>query len=33
VKFGAVVLAAGRSSRFRAEGGREISKLVALLDG
>jgi molybdenum cofactor cytidylyltransferase len=33
VKFGAVVLAAGRSSRFRAEGEREISKLVASLDG
>jgi molybdenum cofactor cytidylyltransferase len=33
VKIGAVVLAAGRSARFRAEGGREISKLVALLDG
>jgi len=33
VKFGAVVLAAGASSRFRAEGGQEISKLVASLDG
>jgi molybdenum cofactor cytidylyltransferase len=32
-EIGAVVLAAGRSSRFRAEGGQEISKLVALLDG
>jgi molybdenum cofactor cytidylyltransferase len=29
----AVILAAGRSLRFRAEGGREISKLVASLDG
>ncbi len=33
MKFGAVVLAAGASSRFRAEGGRETSKLVASLDG
>ena len=33
MKFGAVVLAAGRSSRFRAEGERENSKLVASLDG
>lgn len=33
MSFGAVVLAAGRSSRFHAEGGREISKLVASLDG
>jgi molybdenum cofactor cytidylyltransferase len=32
-EIGAVVLAAGRSSRFRAAGGEEISKLVALLDG
>jgi molybdenum cofactor cytidylyltransferase len=32
-EVGAVILAAGRSARFRAEGGREISKLVALLDG
>ncbi len=32
-EIGAVVLAAGRSSRFRAEGGQEISKLVAVLDG
>ncbi|MGD0761948.1 MAG: nucleotidyltransferase family protein [Roseiarcus sp.] len=32
-EIGAVILAAGRSARFRAEGGREISKLVALLDG
>ena len=29
----AIILAAGRSQRFRAEGGREISKLVASLDG
>ena len=29
----AIILAAGRSLRFRAEGGREISKLVASLDG
>jgi molybdenum cofactor cytidylyltransferase len=29
----AIILAAGRSQRFRAEGGREISKLVALLNG
>lgn len=32
-EVGAVVLAAGRSSRFRAEGGAEVSKLVALLFG
>jgi molybdenum cofactor cytidylyltransferase len=32
-EIGAVVLAAGLSARFRAEGGREVSKLVALLDG
>ncbi len=32
-EIGAVVLAAGRSSRFRAEGGLEASKLVALLGG
>ena len=32
-EIGAVILAAGRSARFRAEGGREISKLAALLDG
>ncbi len=32
-EIGAVVLAAGRSSRFRAEGGAETSKLVALLGG
>jgi molybdenum cofactor cytidylyltransferase len=31
--IGAVILAAGRSKRFHAEGGREISKLVALLNG
>jgi molybdenum cofactor cytidylyltransferase len=31
--IGAIILAAGRSQRFRAEGGREISKLVASLDG
>jgi molybdenum cofactor cytidylyltransferase len=29
----AIILAAGRSQRFRAEGGSEISKLVASLDG
>jgi molybdenum cofactor cytidylyltransferase len=33
VRFAAVVLAAGRSSRFRAEGGEEVSKLVARFDG
>lgn len=33
VEIGAVVLAAGRSARFRAAGGLEPSKLVALLDG
>lgn len=32
-KVAAVVLAAGRSSRFRAEGGTEETKLVARLDG
>ncbi len=29
----AIILAAGRSQRFRAEGGREVSKLVASLAG
>jgi molybdenum cofactor cytidylyltransferase len=33
IKVGAVVLAAGRSSRFRAAGGTEKTKLVATLDG
>ncbi len=32
-RVGAVILAAGRSSRFRAEGGAEETKLVAKLDG
>jgi molybdenum cofactor cytidylyltransferase len=32
-EIGAVVLAAGRSSRFRAEGGQEVSKLVARFGG
>jgi molybdenum cofactor cytidylyltransferase len=32
-RVGAIVLAAGRSSRFRAEGGAEETKLVAKLDG
>src|SRR5208337_809332 len=32
-RIAAVVLAAGRSSRFRAEGGAEETKLVAKLDG
>jgi molybdenum cofactor cytidylyltransferase len=32
-EIAAVILAAGRSARFRAEGGQEISKLAALLDG
>ena len=32
-KIGAVVLAAGRSSRFRAQGGAEETKLVATLNG
>ncbi len=32
-KIGAVVLAAGQSSRFRAGGGRDPTKLVAELDG
>ncbi len=32
-EIGAVVLAAGASTRFRVEGGAEPSKLVALLDG
>jgi molybdenum cofactor cytidylyltransferase len=31
--IGAIILAAGRSQRFRAGGGPEISKLVASLDG
>jgi molybdenum cofactor cytidylyltransferase len=33
VTIAAVVLAAGRSSRYRAAGGAEASKLVAMLDG
>ncbi len=33
LEIGAVILAAGRSARFRAEGGGEISKLAALLEG
>ena len=33
IKVAAVVLAAGRSSRFRAAGGAEETKLVATLDG
>ena len=32
-RIGAVVLAAGRSSRFRAQGGSEETKLVAALNG
>jgi molybdenum cofactor cytidylyltransferase len=32
-RVGAVVLAAGQSSRFRAAGGRDLTKLVAKLDG
>jgi molybdenum cofactor cytidylyltransferase len=32
-KIGAVILAAGQSSRFRASGGLELTKLVAKLDG
>ncbi len=32
-EIGAVVLAAGRSARFRAAGGQDVSKLVAMLDG
>jgi molybdenum cofactor cytidylyltransferase len=32
-RVGAVVLAAGQSSRFRAGGGSDVSKLVAKLDG
>jgi molybdenum cofactor cytidylyltransferase len=32
-KIGAVVLAAGQSSRFRAGGGPDLTKLVAKLDG
>jgi molybdenum cofactor cytidylyltransferase len=32
-KVGAVILAAGQSSRFRAQGGSEATKLVADLDG
>ncbi|MGO4869715.1 MAG: NTP transferase domain-containing protein [Roseiarcus sp.] len=32
-EIAALVLAAGWSARFRAEGGEEVSKLVALLDG
>ena len=33
IKVAAVVLAAGRSSRFRAAGGAEETKLIATLDG
>ena len=33
LRIGAVILAAGRSSRFRASGGSEATKLVANLDG
>lgn len=33
IRVAAVVLAAGRSSRFRAAGGAEETKLVAMLDG
>jgi molybdenum cofactor cytidylyltransferase len=32
-KIGAIVLAAGQSSRFRAGGGSNVTKLVAKLDG
>jgi molybdenum cofactor cytidylyltransferase len=32
-RVGAVVLAAGQSSRFRAQGGSDVTKLVAELDG
>jgi molybdenum cofactor cytidylyltransferase len=32
-KIGAIVLAAGQSSRFRAAGGPDLTKLVAKLDG
>ena len=32
-RVGAIVLAAGQSSRFRAAGGRDLTKLVAKLDG
>jgi molybdenum cofactor cytidylyltransferase len=32
-RVGAVILAAGESSRFRAGGGRDLTKLVAKLDG
>jgi molybdenum cofactor cytidylyltransferase len=32
-RVGAIVLAAGRSSRFRAGGGPDVTKLVAKLDG
>jgi molybdenum cofactor cytidylyltransferase len=32
-KIGAVILAAGQSSRFRASGGPDLTKLVAKLDG
>jgi molybdenum cofactor cytidylyltransferase len=32
-EIAAIVLAAGQSARFRAGGGQEVSKLVALLDG
>ena len=32
-RVGAVILAAGQSSRFRAGGGRDLTKLVAKLDG
>jgi molybdenum cofactor cytidylyltransferase len=33
VEIAAIILAAGRSSRYRAAGGQEPSKLLALLDG
>ena len=32
-KVGAIVLAAGQSSRFRAGGGSDVTKLIAKLDG
>ena len=32
-RVGAVILAAGQSSRFRAGGGPDLTKLVAKLDG
>jgi molybdenum cofactor cytidylyltransferase len=32
-RVGAIVLAAGQSSRFRAAGGQDLTKLVAKLDG